>query len=277
MSIQENAEKTFLETVASREVRRSPLVFDLFEEKHHLLESLTKRQIELIVPSRPSRILVIGCGTGISAMTICNMLASTGRQTRIFAIDVSEQMLSRAKERYRNIPGLYFIRGEADTIESFFHEGFDGIFYTPSIFHIPNFRESVRQACGLLVPEGVISICDFDGLFLENGEEAVQKAFPDFRHHTHTGATSFQETDSIFRSNSEFRTTWFDFRMEATSEFLFDYLSIPSQSSTIFPKLPYLDRIPRIREICATLEEKAGPVFAGWKFCMARKGQQLAS
>ncbi len=275
MSVQENTEKHFLGNVVARNVDQGPLVYDLFEEKHHLLESLTKRQVELIVPSRPSRILVVGCGTGISAMTISNMLSSSDRQTRIFAVDVSEQMLNRAKERYRNIPGLFFIRGDADNLESFFHEGFDGIFYTPSIFHIPNFRESVRQASGLLVPEGVISICGFAGLFGENGEDPVQKAFPDFRHNA--GAVPFQEAESFFESMPEFRTTWVDFRMEAAEEFVFDYLSIPSQSSTLFPKLPYLDRIPKIREICATLEGKAGPVFMGWKFCMARKGRRLAS
>ncbi|MBE0603549.1 MAG: class I SAM-dependent methyltransferase, partial [Deltaproteobacteria bacterium] len=102
-----------METVIVRNVDQSPLVYDLFEEKHHLLESLTKRQLELIVPSHPQRILDIGCGTGISAMAISNMLASSDRPPRIFAIDISESMLSKAKERYRNIPGLYFIWGDA--------------------------------------------------------------------------------------------------------------------------------------------------------------------
>lgn len=276
MRFRENPEMNFPENFVARNVDQSPLIYDLFEEKHHLLESLTKRQIELIAPSRPSRILVIGCGIGISAMTIRNMLASSDIQTSIFAIDVSDRMLSKAKQRYRNISGMYFIRGDADNIESFFRDGFDGIFYAPSIFHfpnIPNFRESVQQACSLIVPEGVISICDFDGLSCENGEDAVRKAFPDFRHHP--GLMFSQETDSIFRSMPDFRTTWVDFRMEATADFLFDYLSIPSQSSALFPKLAYLDRIPKIREICGTLEEKAGPVFMGWKFCMARKGEKL--
>jgi len=275
MSVQENAEKRFLETVIVRNVDQSPLVYDLFEEKHHLLESLTKRQLELIVPSHPQRILDIGCGTGISAMAISNMLASSDRPPRIFAIDISESMLSKAKERYRNIPGLYFIWGDADNLESFFHEGFDGIFYTPSIFHIPNFLESIRQACGLLVPNGLISICYFAGLFRENGEDAVQKAFHDFKYHS--GNTSFQEIDSFFGSTPEFKTTWVDFHIEANQEFLFDFLSIPSQSSALFPKMPYLERIPKIREICSTMEEKAGPIFMGWKFCIARKTQRLDS
>ena len=40
-------------------------VYDLFEERHHLFETLTRRQLELIEPSNPKRILDVGCGTGI--------------------------------------------------------------------------------------------------------------------------------------------------------------------------------------------------------------------
>ena len=273
MSVLEAEEKRLLENIV-RNIDQSSLVYDLFEEKHHLLESLTRRQLELIVPSRPKRILDIGCGTGISAMAIYNKLASD-RQPSIFAIDISESMLNKAKERYRNIPGLYFILGDADNLESFFHEGFDGIFYTPSIFQIPNIRESIRQARGLIVPDGVISICYFAGLFTENGDDAVLKAFPDFKYHS--GSLSFQDIDSFFGSLQGFKTTWVDFHFEANQEFLFDFLSIPSQSSALYPKIPYLERIPKIREICSTLEGKAGPIFMGWKFCIARKSQQLHS
>lgn len=267
-------EKRFPEGLL-RNVDQSSLVYGLFEEKHHLLESLTQRQIELISPSRPQRILDVGCGTGISSMVLYNSFSSADRVPRIFAIDISESMLSKAKERFRNVPGLYFVRGDADNLESFFHEGFDGIFYTPSIFQIPNFRDSIRQACGLLIPDGVITLSYYSGLFTENGEGAIQKAFPDFRHHR--GDYSCQEIDSFFDSTQEeeFRTTWVDFHFEANKEFLFDFLSIPAQSASFFPKIPYLDRIPRIREICSALEEKVGPIFMGWKFRIARKARRL--
>lgn len=274
LRVQETADRDFLEAVA-RTVDQSPLVYDLFEEKHHLLESLTKRQVELTVLAVPSRVLVIGCGTGISAMTIRNMLSNPECCTRIFGIDINERMLCKARERYRNIPGLYFIRGDADNIESFFQQGFDGIFYSPSISHIANFRESVRQACNLLVPDGFISICDFAGLFDENGEDLLRKAIPESRHIS--GFVSLLKDDPFLRSIQEVRTTRFDFRMEAASGFLFDYMSIPTRSAELFPKLPYLERIPKIREICATLEEKEGPVFLGWKFHIIRKGRRPAS
>jgi ubiquinone/menaquinone biosynthesis C-methylase UbiE len=268
-----SSEIRFKEAV-ERNFDQSVAAYDLFEEKHHLFESLTKRQLELIAPSRPNRILDVGCGTGVSALALYNSLSPEG-SPRIFAIDISEAMLLKAKERCRDIPGVYFVRGDAENLESFFHEGFDGIFFAASIFHLPRFRDTIRQACSLLVPDGVLSISYYAGLFTEDGEDAIAKACPDLRYHY--GAIPFPELATCFNSLPDFRTTWVDFHFEANREFLFDFLSIPAQSAVLFPKIPYLDRIPMIRDLCAALEGKAGPVFMGWKFCIARKSLRLAS
>ena len=273
MPMQRSPENHFKESV-ERNFDQSVAAYDLFEEKHHLFESLTKRQLEWIAPFRPTRILDVGCGTGISALALYNSLAPEG-SPRIFAIDISEAMLSKAKERCRDIPGVYFVRGDAENLESFFHEGFDGIFFAASIFLLPRFRDTIRQACSLLVPEGVLSVSYYSGLFTEDGEDAISKACPDLKYHY--GAVPFQELATCFDAMPDFRTTWVDFHFEANREFLFDFLSIPAQSAGLFPKISYLERIPMIRELCAALEEKAGPVFMGWKFCIARKSLRLAS
>jgi ubiquinone/menaquinone biosynthesis C-methylase UbiE len=272
MTERETAEMRFKECL-ERNFEQSALAYDLFEEKHHLFDSLTHRQLELIAPSRPKRILDVGCGTGVSSLAIHNSLSTDGPPS-IFAIDISDAMLSKAKERCRDIPGVYFVRGEAENLESFFHEGFDGIFFSASIFLYPKFRDTIRQACGLLVPDGVLSISHYSGLFTEEGDDAILKAFPDFRHHF--GAASFHDLANCFDGMRDFRTTWVDYRFEANREFLFDFLSIPAQSAGLFPKTPYLERIPMIREMCSVLEGKAGPVFMGWKFCIARKALRVA-
>lgn len=265
-------EKRFKEAV-ERNFDQSVQVYDLFEEKHRLFESLTRRQIELIEPTRPKRILDVGCGTGVSVMTLHKSLIGDFTPI-IYAIDISEAMINKAKERCRDVPGLYFIRGDAEKLDSFFHEGFDAIFYTASVFLLPKFKDSIRQACGLLGPEGVISISYYSGLFTEDGEEAIPKVFPDLKYQY--SAVPIHELVSCINSLQGFRTTWVDFHFEANSEFLFDFLSIPAQSSGLFPKIPYLDRIPRIREFCYALEGKVGKVFMGWKFCIARKSMPMA-
>jgi ubiquinone/menaquinone biosynthesis C-methylase UbiE len=260
------AEKRFKAAV-ERNFDQSAYIYDLFEEKHHLFESLAMRQFELIAPARPLRILDIGCGTGISTHALYKGLS--GSSPNIYAIDISEQMLLKAKERCRDIPRIYFIRGDAENLESLFHETFDAIFYTASIFLIPKYRESIQQAGRLLLPDGVLSLSHYSGLFDEAGEDAIGKAFPDIRYQY--GAFPVQELVSCFESMPEFRTTWVDFHFEAGQEFLFDFLSIPAQSAGFFPKIPYLERIPKIREMCSVLEGKVGPVFMGWKFVIARK------
>ena len=241
--------------------------YDRFEERHHLFETLTRRQLELIEPSRPERILDVGCGTGISTLGLHQALA--GRSPNIYAIDISERMLLRARERCKSLPGVYFIRGDAENLSSYFNESFDAIFYTASIFLLPGFAESLRQASQLLLPGGLLSISYYAGLFDKKGNDAVQKAFPDQKYQY--GAVPIGELVSSLESLPGTRTTRIDYRFEVSRDFLFDFLSIPAQSSGLFPKVPYLDRIPKVRDLCDLLVKRVDPVFMGWEFLIARK------
>jgi len=241
--------------------------YDRFEERHHLFETLTRRQLELIEPSSPERILDVGCGTGISTLALHQALA--GRSPNIYAIDISERMLLRARERCGSLPGVYFIRGDAEKLSMYFKESFDAIFYTASIFLLPGFAESLRQASHLLVPGGVLSISYYAGLFNERGDDAIRKAFPDQKYQY--GAFPIGDLVSFLESLPGTRTTRVDFRFDVSRDFLFDFLSIPAQSSGLFPKTPYLERIPKIRDLCDLLVKRVDPVFMGWEFLIARK------
>jgi len=241
--------------------------YDQFEERHHLFESLTKRQLELIEPSRPERILDVGCGTGISTLALHQ--AMSGQSPNIYAIDISERMLLRARDRCKSLPGIYFIQGDAENLSTYFNESFDAIFYTASIFLLPGFAESLRQASNLLVPGGVLSVSYYAGLFDEAGNDAIRKAFPEQRYQY--GAVPFGDLVSCLESLPGTHTTRVDYRFEVRRDFLFDFLSIPAQSSGLFPKIPYLERIPRIRDFCDLLAKRVDPVFMGWEFLIARK------
>jgi len=242
-------------------------VYDRFEERHHLFETLTRRQLELIEPSRPERILDVGCGTGISTLALHQAMAE--RSPNIYAIDISERMLMRARERCESLPGVYFIRGDAENLSMYFNESFDAIFYTASIFLLPGFAESLRQASQLLVPGGLLSISFYAGLFDKKGNDAILKAFPDQKYQY--GAVSIVDLVSCLESLPGTRTTRIDFRFEVNRDFLFDFLSIPAQSSGLFPKIPYLERIPKVRDLCEHLTKRVDPVFMGWEFLIARK------
>lgn len=242
-------------------------IYDSFEERHHLFETLTRRQLELIEPLKPERILDVGCGTGISTLALHQAMA--WRSPNIYAIDISERMLLRARERCRDLAGVYFIRGDAESLSTYFNESFDAIFYTASIFLLPGFAESLRQASQLLLPGGLLSISYYAGLFDSNGKDAIRKAFPEQKYQY--GAVPIGDLVSCLESLPATRTTRIDFRFEVSRDFLFDFLSIPAQSSGLFPKIPYLERIPKVRDLCELLAKRVDPVFMGWEFLIARK------
>lgn len=243
-------------------------IYDAFEEKHRLFETLTRRLCELNAPFSPGRILDVGCGTGISTLAIRRSLPNP---PVIYALDISEPMLIKARERCKGLQGIYFIRGDAERLSEYFHEAFDAVFYTASIFLLPNFQESVSQACRLIVPGGVLAISYYDGLFDQNGNDAVASTFPGGKYQY--GAFPYGDLRSFLESLQGFRTSEFDYRFEIGDEFLLDFLTIPAQSAGIFPKLPYIERIPLVRDWCAKLAQGVRPLFMGWKFLVAKKGE----
>lgn len=257
--------KNFKDAVA-RNFEQSAVVYDAFEGRHHLFETLTRRLCELIAPLSPARVLDVGCGTGISTLALQKTLAYS---PVIYAIDISDAMLLQARERCRGIPGIYFVRGDAERLSDYFNEAFDGVFYTASIFLLPNFRESIAQACRLIVPGGVLAISFYEGLFDAEHRDAIGRAFPGMKYQY--GAVRFAELRECLDARSDFSTTEVDFRFEVSRDFLFDFLSIPAQSAGVFPKVPYIERIPMVRELCDRLAEKVSPVFMGWKFVISRR------
>jgi SAM-dependent methyltransferase len=165
--------------------------------------------------------------------------------------------------------GIYFIRGDAEKLSQYFHEAFNAVFYTASIFLLPNFKESIDQACKLILPGGVLAISYYDGLFNAKGRNAVSLAFPEMKYQY--GTVSYDELMKCIKSKRGFKTSQFDYRFEITEEFLFDFLSIPAQSAGIYPKAQYIERIPLVRETCDKLMKKVSPLFMGWKFVVSRK------
>lgn len=250
-----------------RNFDQSAEIYDRFEEKHHLFENLTRRQLELIEPSRPERILDVGCGSGISTVALHRSLSE--RSPNIYGIDISKRMLLRAKDRCRHLRGIYFVQGDAEKLTLYFKESFDAIFYTASIFLLPGFADSLQQAWSLLVRGGVLAISYYAGLFDEKGRDAIALSFPELKYQYVTVPIS--ELQSCIDSLPGNRWTQVDFRFEAGGEFLFDFLSIPAQSSGLFPKLPYHERIPKIRELCDLLTGRVNHVFMGWQFLIVRK------
>lgn len=240
--------------------------YDAFEEKHHLFETLTNRLSELTAIETPERVLDVGCGTGISTFAL--QKAFPGPPI-VYAIDISEKMLARARDRCKGLENIYFVQGDAEHLSSYFKEKFDAVFYTASVFLIPNFAESISQACSLILPGGVLAVSFYAGFFDNRRKDAIEKTFPDLKYRY--GAVDYPELKKCISGQSFFRSTEVDFHFEIGKEFLVDFLSIPAQSAGLFPKVQYEKRMPLVAEFCDTLAKKVSPLFMRWKFVISKK------
>ncbi len=115
----------------------------------------------------------------------------------------------------------------------------------------------------------MLAISYYNGLFNAKGRDAVALVFPEKKYQY--GAVSYEELMKFLASKKKFQTVEFDYRFEISKGYLFDFLSIPAQSAGIFPKTPYIERIPLIRDMCDKLMRKVSPLFMGWKFVVSRK------
>lgn len=249
-----------------RNFNESAEYYDEFEKRHHLFENLSRRLCELIAPATPGRALDVGCGTGISTLTIRESIRPN---PIVYAIDISESMLVHARQRCKGKEGIYFIQGDAENLSAYFKEKFDAVFYTASIFLIPKFADSIAQAGNLLLPGGILAFSFYTGLFDESGRDAVETAHPGFRYRY--GAMDFNDLRKYLYERRSFRNTEVDYRFEIDRKFLNDFFAIPAQSAGLYPKETREGRHAKVRVFCDRLAEKVSPLFMGWKFVISRK------
>lgn len=243
-------------------------IYDAFEERHGLFDGLASRLLELTSPATPGRVLDVGCGTGVSTLALARNLPA---DASIYGLDISEGMLVRARKRCDRFPRVVFVRGDAERLGEYFHDCFDAVFFNASIFLIPHYEKAISAAAALLVPGGVLALSGYRGFTLDSGEDAVTAAFPQmkYRFGTVTSREIVRSLDGI----EGVRSSVVEIRFETSPDFLFDFLSIPAQSAAIFPKTPYIERIPLVRDFCDELVRKDGTVFMAWDLVIGRKGR----
>jgi len=97
--------------------------------------------------STGSKVLEVGCGTGNYIISIESIVGC-----QCFGIDISKEMLEKAKERTKKVK---FLLGRAEELE-FTENFFELVFSVNVIHHITGRREYFREAYRVLKPRGKI-------------------------------------------------------------------------------------------------------------------------
>jgi SAM-dependent methyltransferase len=118
-------------------------------------EGLVRSDIALLTDRRdPRNLRVLEIGCGIGRMT--RYLAETFGE--VYGIDVSGEMIHRAKERLGDIPNIHFKETSGIDFAAFPDEFFDVIFSAYVFQHIPSpqvIESNIRDAFRVLKPRGV--------------------------------------------------------------------------------------------------------------------------
>ena len=124
-----------------------------------------ERAIPALHLTEGSRVLDIGCGTGLN---FPRLLAAIGRSGQIVGVDRSPEMLAVARRKTIQLPPGNVALVEADA-EQLDHAGpgrlcapFDAVLFTYSLSLMTNWDQAWRQATALVRPGGRAAIVDME-------------------------------------------------------------------------------------------------------------------
>lgn len=220
----------------------SPVQYDEFEARYGFFKSLNATLLKSINSERAESILDIGCGTGAS----CLQLAQACPQAGIVGLDNSPAMLQKARDNCCTHDRILFVEGDASALTSCLDRDFDAIIYSASIFLIPDFKESIRQAYGLLKPSGQVGMTFMDGVYSDAGEHLFSLVEEKLGLGVSLRkAVSLSDLEVFVRSVFDFVSIHeCNFRLPRNQ--VREFFSIPAMSAGLFPSLDYQNRLARL-------------------------------
>jgi processive 1,2-diacylglycerol beta-glucosyltransferase len=157
-------------------------------EEHH--SYIAREAIEQMHLAPADQVLDLGCGTGWAARRMAGMVPNG----RVWGIDISDEMIERARDCPLNPPQVNFQVGSADSLP-FSESQFDKVFSCESFYYYPDPECALREIQRVLVPDGTF-YC-LVNLFKENPYTHIWVELLEVRAHL-LGA---QEYEKLFRKS----------------------------------------------------------------------------
>ncbi len=253
-----------IKNAVRKHFQESPDQYDEFEGRYGFFKKLNETLLaKMYLPDEPV-ILDVGCGTGISSCQILEALPSS----RVWGLDISPAMLEKARATIGESERLHFVEGDAAGLSELFDIQFDAIVYSASIFLVPDYQESLRQARELLTPKGSVGLTFMDGVYDTRGRNMFAVADAEAEVDVSLKrAVKLMEFHSIFKKIFPLERTW-NQDLRPDEQMLRDFFSIPAMSAGIFPGHEYGERVRRVNRLIDHFPKV--PFFFRWVFMVGQ-------
>jgi len=124
-------------------------------EQHHI--SITQQTLALMGLKPGQRVLDLGCGAGWASRLLARMVAGGEREGQVIGLDVSDEMIRRARAKSTEHENLMFIVGSAQQIpweENFF----DKVLSVESFYYYGDQERTLSELFRVMAPKGGLFI-----------------------------------------------------------------------------------------------------------------------
>ncbi|MBC2736716.1 MAG: class I SAM-dependent methyltransferase [Desulfobacteraceae bacterium] len=242
-------------------------IYQQFEEKHHFFRDLTLKLADRIVIKERSSILDIGCGCGISAKALNDRLGC-----KVLGVDLSHEMVTAGIALCAE-DDIRLLEGDGEHLLQIVGDRrFDYALYNASIFIFPDVSRTIDEAYNCLKTGGKIAFSFYPQLVGQGDEDLLDVAFhrlgeflPRFR-----VITDYPQASEALahRCSNICHHRWV---RPLDIPFLQDFFSIPAQSASLFPGVGYDVRRNLVKNLFATLEDKAEKGRIVWRMAESIK------
>lgn len=239
-----------------------------FEEKYRLYAFLAREMAIMSDVFEGSFVCDVLGGTGASSRVLSELVGPHGM---VFSINFSDKLIDFVQKELANVENIEFIVGNTSNLASYIPKKVQSVIFNSSIYLIESINDTIESAKEVLVPNGVLSLTYYIGIFDLDGNDLLQRIKLDIDPMISTKPLLHPNVIKHVLDEYFDETNHYNISVVVDHDFMKEFFSIPAESVILFPDLPLNDRLSHINTIFDELIDLTEKINFKWGLSVARK------